>query len=181
MGESGHRHDAGQAATRLRAALARGDARDALAWVGDLDEAHHVEVLLGAALRDRREDHAGVARYLAGDMPALVRGLADGAGDDSLDRRAARWVAAGHAPEHLPRGGRPLTREERVALAGDAERGVVRALAAGVAPHAILDALEGPAPLAAGVRAYLGPPGAPRIHALGVRPLLVLAIAGQGG
>jgi hypothetical protein len=203
-------HDAGQAGTLLREALLRGDVSGALGLLPRLDEPHRVELLLGAALQDAREGHASARAWLradesgaAGDWVALLQRLADGRADDSLDRRAARWVAAGKLPERRASHGRAPTPAEISAILAALETslpeaGVVGALAAGVDPLQVLDVLRAAPgtdlPLARAVEVYDGGArgahaggvaggGAPRpknrIVSMGLRPVLLVALAGR--
>jgi hypothetical protein len=169
---------AGQAGIALREALAAGDVEAALAGIFALDEAHRVEILLGAALRDAREDHRAARLYLAaeqggGRWDEVVRALADAGADNRLDAIAASWVASGRAPERWTPCGRGLHDGEIQSLQVDREvdAEVVALLASGAGGLAILGALSARA---------LYPPVAHyyrrgTIHALGCRPLLVLA------
>jgi hypothetical protein len=54
----------GQTGILLRRLLAEGQGEEAAALVPTLDEAHRIELLLGAALRDRREQFAGARLFL---------------------------------------------------------------------------------------------------------------------
>ena len=139
---------AGQVAIRLRELLLSGDAAGAAALVAPLDADHRLEVLLGAALRDARDDHRAAALYLA----AEATGALDAAtwmplcahlsrpGDPSLDALAAAWTASGALPEHWHRRGRALTSAEAAALRAAAapDEALVALVAAGVAGPAIL-------------------------------------------
>lgn len=165
----------GQTGIRLREALARGDADGATALVPALDEAHRVELLLGAALRDARDDHARARLYLRadddGDWAALCAALCDGAPDRTLDILASAYVAARRVPERWRPGGLPLDRPVRVELPDVA---VAAALVAGVGGLALLDAFAD-LPLHAPVSHYYR---RGTLHALGHRPLLILAASG---
>ena len=170
----------GQTGIRLREALACGDWRAAAAEVPSLDEAHRVEILLGAALRDARGDWAAARAWLAAeaghaDWSEICRALAEGTPDHALDELASAWVAAGRAPDRWLPTGAPVGEGTRAALvAAEADIVVAAALAAGVSGAALLEALvvARPGPLADAVAHYYR---RGTIHALGVRPLLVLA------
>lgn len=152
----------GQAAIAVRHALAAGDAAAACDAVPDLDDAHRIEILLGAAIRDGKEDFAAVGWWLAGDMEQLCATLASPP-DTRLDDRAVGLIIRRRAPEHwLPGGDAP-----RVNTPED----VAAALASGAGGLAILDQLQDRLIYAA-VREYYE---RGTIHALGVRPLLILA------
>ncbi len=158
---------AGQAGIRLRIALACGDVERALSELDALDDAHHVEILLGAAIRDERERHGGVGYYLRREWAELVTFLC-GTPSLTLDHLAAAYVASRRAPVDWCPHGRVLT--ERLPEI-EADVSVARWLADGVSGASILDALAGK-PLHAGVAYYYH---VGTIHALGVRPLLILA------
>lgn len=151
----------GQSGIRLREALVRGDVAGALAEVPALDEAHRIELLLGAALRDDRDE--GVDRYLGGDWEGLCIFLA-GEGRHAADLRAASLVAARRAPDRWQPNGRDWTGELDMETAA-------AALLAGFGGLSLLDALRD-RPRWTPVSAYyrLG-----TIHALGCRPLMTLA------
>ena len=112
-------NSAGQAAIRLRHALAIGDAAGAHALIPELDDDHRIEVLLGAALRDGRDNFAAArawrATVEAQDWLPLCHALAT-EGDNGVDDAAAAWVAAGRLPEGFNAGGRSLTPEELATL-----------------------------------------------------------------
>lgn len=173
----------GQTGIRLREALAAGDAVAAAAAVPALDEAHRIELLLGAALRDARDGHRAAGLWLAAEAgrvrwDALCAALCDGAPDHSLDELASAYVAAGRAPDRWRPDGSGVEEGTLAALrAPEADVAVAAALAAGVSGEALLDALLGvrPDPLAAAVAHYYRRGS---IHALGPRPLLILAAAG---
>jgi hypothetical protein len=154
----------GQAAIAVREALACGDAASALVGVPDLDEAHRIEILLGAAIRDCTDDHAAVRAWLAGDMSGLCERLSrppDTRYDD---------VAVGLVVRHkVPEGWRPFGSgpNSRVASLED----VVAALAAGAGGLDLVAQLQDRLLHPAVLQYYRD--GA--IHALGVRPLLILA------
>lgn len=152
----------GQAAIAVRHALAAGDAKAASAAVPDLDEAHRIEILLGAAIRDGKEDFAAVGWWLAEDMEQLCATLASPP-DTRLDDRAVGLIIRRRAPEHWKADGpAPLV---------NTPEDVADALANGAGGLAILDQLQDRLIYAA-VREYYV---RGTIHALGVRPLLILA------
>lgn len=158
---------AGQAGIRFRSALVVRDVGAALDALPALDVPHRVEFALGAAIRDQRDDHAGVRHYLRGDMTALVRFLCEPA-DHSLDALAAAYVARRRAPVEwrasgLPLGGALPSTETDIAVA--------RLLSAGISGEELLAALSHK-PLYEGISHYYR---VGTIHALGVRPLLILA------
>ncbi|MFZ5481042.1 MAG: hypothetical protein ACOZNI_30045 [Myxococcota bacterium] len=156
----------GQIGIRVREALAAGDWRAAADALPELDEAHHVEILLGAALRDAREGHLRARLYLSTtDWAAYCRQLVTEEPDRSLDDLAAAYVAERRVPDTWRPGGEPL--RERVADDLDA----ARLYAAGVAGDALIDAF-GHKPLHPAVAHYYR---RGRIWGLGPRPMLVLA------
>ena len=159
----------GQAGIHFREALLRGDAGAALGCLPELDTAHHVELLLGAAIRDGRDDFAAAACYLAGDWPGLCARLAVPGADHRHDEVAAAYVATGRAPSTWCATGFPPNGDVRGGLP-DAR--VAAALTAGVSGLALLDAFAD-LPLHAAVDHYYR---VGSLHALGCRPLLILAI-----
>ena len=173
----------GQAAIRVRGALARGDARAAAALVPVLDEDHRIEILLGAALRDARENFAGTGLYLAAaatrrlDPPVwlpLCRHLGSPP-DTSIDEIAVAWAAAGLVPEFWRPVGRELTPLEAIELrSSDQPDNVVCRLARdGVGGEAILPVFREHRLFPAVSAYYRG-----GIRAMGWRPLLFLGIVG---
>lgn len=166
----------GQTGIRLRGALAVGDALGAAALVPALDDAHRVELLLGAALRDARDGHLRAARFLVverdGDWGAFCALLCAGEPDRRYDALAAAYVAERRVPEAWRAAGRPLDRDVRAGLPDVA---VADALVAGVGGDALLDAFAD-LPLHAAVAHYYRRGS---IHALGNRPLLILAATGE--
>ncbi|MDP2308930.1 MAG: hypothetical protein Q8P18_23105 [Pseudomonadota bacterium] len=166
----------GQTGIRMREALAGGDAPTAASLALALDEPHRIELLLGAALRDARGGWAAARLWLeaeaGGEGPdrwlPVCRLLAAPGADHALDQLAAAYVAEGRIPEVWPARGRPLDRNVRVPLADVA---VAEALMAGVSGPALLDAFAD-LPLYPAV-AYYYRRGT--IHALGARPLVILA------
>lgn len=175
----------GQQGIRLREALRRGDATGAAAELPDLDEPHVVELLLGAALRDAREDFAAARSFVrawslgppgraGAPLPAawqeVLDRLARPAPDDRLDRAAASWVASGRVPERWRAWGPPPSEDPR--RAASPELAAARALAEGAGGRALL-ACFADLPLHAPVALYYE---AGTIHALGTRPLLILAM-----
>lgn len=158
----------GQVGIRFREAVLAGETAAALGCLPELDAAHHVELLLGAALRDARDDFAAAHLYLRGDWPGLVARLITGPPDLSRDRLAAAYVAAGRAPARWQPEGRPLDRDVRQ---GFPDVHVAAALQAGVGGWALLAAFTD-LPLHPAVDHYYR---VGTLHALGCRPLLVLA------
>ncbi|MDP2315674.1 MAG: hypothetical protein Q8P41_22440, partial [Pseudomonadota bacterium] len=144
-----------------------------------LDERHRIELLLGPALRDARGGWAAARLYLAADAhdvgPArwwpVCRLLADPGADHTLDQLAAAYIAEGRAPDVWLPDGRPPYRDVRVPYADVA---VADALAAGVAGDSLLEAFTD-LPLFPAVAHYYR---RGTIHALGPRPLLILAASG---
>jgi hypothetical protein len=174
---------AGQTGIRLREALAAGDGLRAAHLVGDLDTAHRIELLLGAALRDGREDFSSARAFPAllasgRDEPEAWRAfcvsLARPGADRRLDDLAASWIAAGVAPDRWTPAGREPSADERVALrnAREPDAVVARLLEQGRSGLAILDSLP-IHPLLPAVSLYYRQG---TIHALGPRPLLVASI-----
>jgi hypothetical protein len=174
---------AGQSGIRLREALVAGDAVTAAELALALDEPHRIELLLGAALRDRRDDFARARLWLATEQGHGVPGpdrwssfcrlLVTGEPDHSLDELAAAYVAEGRVPDRWRPLGAPLDRpSSRVKMRGpEADVRVAAAYAAGIAGLALLDAFAD-APLFPAVDWYYR---RGTIHALGPRPLLILA------
>lgn len=163
----------GQTGIRLREALAAGDWETAAALVPPLDEAHRIELLLGAALRDARDGFAAARAWLdaedgRGDWRHVCRLLAAGEPDRTLDELAAAYVAEGRVPNEWRPRGRPLDRDVRMPFADVV---VAAAYAEGVGGDALLDAFAD-LPLHAAVAHYYR---RGTIHALGPRPLLILA------
>ncbi len=161
----------GQAGIRLRESLLRGDVDGALACLPELDPPHRVELLLGAAIRDGRDDFASAGCYLAGDWPGLCARLAAPGADHRHDEVAAAYVATGRAPSAWSPTGLPLQGDVRGGLP---DVRVAAALTAGVAGLALLDAFAD-LPLHAAVDHYYR---VGSLHALGCRPLLILAMTG---
>lgn len=167
----------GQTGIRFREALARGDARVAASLALALDEAHLVELLLGEALRDARGAHAAAALWMAAEREGggperwwpVCRLLCEGAPDRRLDELAAGYVAERRVPEGWSPGGRPLGADVRGAAFPDVA--VAAALGAGVGGDALLECFAD-LPLHAAVARYYR---VGMIHALGPRPLLILA------
>jgi hypothetical protein len=165
----------GQTGIRLREALVAGDVAAALVAIPHLDEAHRVEILLGAALRDAREGHRSAALFLeataSGDWPPLVERLVEPP-DDRLDRLAVAYLVEGRVPERWRPDGLPLGG----ALRGpEADVAVAEAYASGVAGLALVDFFAD-LPLHAAVSHYYR---VGSIHALGPRPLLILAASDE--
>lgn len=152
----------GQAGIAVREALTRGDAAGAARAASGLDEAHHVEILLGALIR--RADVSGVSFWLTGDVAGVCARLAVPAATP-LDDLAVSYVLRRVVPE----GWRPDGPAADFVLEGPSD--VARALQAGCGGLALLRQLED-RPLHQAVRCYYAPG---RIHALGCRPLLILA------
>lgn len=134
-----------QAGIGVREALRAGRWQAAAAGAAGLDQAHLIELLLGAALQDGRDGFAAARVFVgawdgAGGDPGAADpggrwagvcrllcgiGVGDpGEPDRRLDRRAAAWVAAGVAPERWQPGGRAPSAEaealRRAILAGGA-------------------------------------------------------------
>lgn len=176
---------AGQAGIALREALAAGDAAGVLAGIPALDEAHRVELLLGAALRDARGDHRAAHLFVAAEQEGggarwgeLARALAEAGAERRLDTIAASWVASGRVPERWRAEGRGLSDREIARLAEGDEADAVAAelIADGAGGWSLLGAMRG--------RLLHGPVEwyyrRGTIHALGWRPALVLAMTGRG-
>lgn len=150
----------GQAGIAVRVALLAGDAAGAADAARELDPDHAVEILLGGLIR--RGDVSGVSAWLAGDAAGVCARLARPQ-PTPLDDAAVGYVVRRLAPE--------VWRAEGPGAVVTDMASVARALRHGCGGRALLDALRGRA-LHDGVRAYYE---AGRIHALGVRPLLILA------
>lgn len=147
----------GQAGIRFREALLAQDLRAMRAWASQLDEAHEIELILGAALRDRRGAFAAARAFARGE-DVLDRLL--GEPDHTADEAASAWIAAGRIDDRWrPDGG------------ADSGADVVAAYAAGVSGLALVDRFAD-RPLHAAVSMYYR---RGVIHALGPRPLLILA------
>lgn len=159
---------AGQHGIRFREALLAGDAATAAALVPTLDLPHRVELVLGAALRDARDDFAAARLAVAEDWPAVCARLADGAADLRYDTLAAAYVASRRAPDRWTPTGLPLDRDVRSGLPDVA---VAAALLDGVSGAALLDAFAD-LPLYPAVARYYR---VGTLWALGCRPLLLLA------
>ena len=163
----------GQTGILLRRLLVEGRAEEAAALVPDLDRAHRIELLLGAALRDRREHFAGATLYLACEAgaapwPQLCRWLTQPA-DHSLDELAAAYIAEGQAPEKWLPTGLPVQNSPRLSPLPDVA--TATQLRAGIAGLALLDTFSDVS-LYPAVSFYYRRGS---IHALGPRPLLSLA------
>lgn len=163
----------GQTGIRFREALAARDAATAASLVSTLDDAHRIELLLGAALRDARDDHAAARRFVqveasGGDWGEVCRLLCEGDPDRRLDELAAAYVAEGRVSELWRPAGAPLAGDIRWGLP-DVE--VAARYAEGVGGDALVEAFAD-LPLHAAV-AYYYRRGT--IHALGPRALLILA------
>lgn len=167
----------GQAGILLREALLRQDARAMAACIPVLDEAHRVELLLGAALRDGRQDHLIARLYMvlaASDLPMEVRFwpvcrlLCEGEPDTAFDDLASAYVAERRVPDRWVPEGAPAPSR---LLGAPTDVAVADAYAAGVGGLALLDIFVGH-PLYAAVAHYYR---VGTIHALGPRPLLILA------
>jgi hypothetical protein len=163
----------GQSGIRLREALAAGRWQEAAASVPQLDEAHRIELLLGAAIRDARGGWAAARAWLRaeggeGSWEEVCRLLAEGEPDTSLDQLASAYVAASRAPLAWRPDGRALDRDIRPP---EADIAVAAALLDGVSGRELL-AVFVDLPLHPAVAWYYS---RGRIHALGVRPLLILA------
>lgn len=154
----------GQAGIRFRDALLAGDLDRMRLYAAMLDEAHQIELILGAALRDGRDDFAAARAYARGEdiLSKLV-----GEPDTTLDDEAGAWIAAGRIDDRWRRTGQPL--DGPVETVDD----VVAAWARGVDGLVLVDAFA-THPLHAAVSGYYRRGS---IHALGPRPLLVLVLA----
>lgn len=161
----------GQAAIAVREALACGDAASALVGVPDLDEAHRIEILLGAALRDCTDDHAAVRAWLAGDMSGLCERLSRPP-DTRYDDVAVGLVVHHRVPEAWrPIGVAPAGAAVPPARSSASLDDVVAALAAGAGGLDLVAQLQDRLLHPAVLQYYRDG----TIHALGVRPLLILA------
>jgi hypothetical protein len=163
----------GQTGILLRRLLAEGRGEEAAALVPRLDPAHRIELLLGAALRDRRENFRGAALYLAcedGAVPweELCIWLGQPA-DYSLDELAASYIAEGRAPEKWLPTGLPPSSSPRALPFPDLS--VAAQLQAGVSGLDLLDTFSDVS-LYPAVSHYYRKGS---IFALGPRPLLSLA------
>lgn len=160
----------GQAGIRFREAMVARDVPGMVAQVPLLDQAHHVELILGEALRDARRDFATARLYLENPDPARIcAALVEGVPDRHLDDLAAAYVASRRAPDRWVPGGRALDRPLREHAFRDIA--VAAALIEGVGGDSILDTFAD-LPLFPAVDHYYR---VGTIHALGCRPLLILA------
>lgn len=148
----------GQAGIRFRDALLAQDPRAMRAWALQLDEAHTIELILGAALRDGRGRFAAARAFARGE-DILDRLL--GEPDHSADEAASAWIAAGRIDDRWRPDGTP-----------DSGGDLVEAYAAGVGGLVLLKRFVG-RPLHAAVSMYYRRGS---IHALGPRPLLILGV-----
>lgn len=174
----------GQHGIRFREALTDGDAAVAISLLPELDSAHRVELILGAALRDGRDDFAA-ARILvsAFDHPedetacsaAFAKAiplLARPNPDRTLDTLAAAYVAERRVPDVWRPGGGALTLGKSVIRKlehPDVE--VARMYNEGVGGKRLMDVFVS-SNLFMAVALYYGRGS---IHALGPRPLLILS------
>jgi hypothetical protein len=167
----------GQHGIRFREALHDGDAELACSLLASLDRPHEVELVLGAALRDGRDCFFAARNWLRASDPeqriALVASLARPGADGQLDALAAAYVAERRVSDRWLPDGRPLSPSERLALSvsGPLDARVANLYGQGVGGLQLLDALSG-RPLYSAVEAYYRQG---TIHALGPRPLLILA------
>ena len=169
----------GQLGIRLRAALVEGHWAVAAELVPTLDREHRIELLLGAALRDGRQEFAAAHLFCSlekngGDWGRLCWMLGTGEPDRRLDLLAASYVAERRVPDRWIPLGRGVESDPRAAALPDVE--VARQYAGGVGGLALLACFEH-APLYPAVQLYYGEGN---IHALGPRPMLVMA-ASEGG
>ncbi len=181
----------GQSGIRLRAALARGEGAAAAGLVGDLDTAHRIELLLGAAIRDARGEWAAARAWLAaeageGTWADVCEQLTTPSPDHTLDDLASAYVAEGRVPATWRADGADVaTFGEALVSAGlggaEPDLVVAAAYARGVAGSALVGAVAAAftsvnrhSPLLRAVETYYR---AGTIHALGPRPMLVLAAA----
>ncbi len=165
---------AGQAAIRVREALAAGEGEQAFEALPGLDRAHQIEILLGAALRDRRAGFAAVRAWYAGNLIKLCSILAVKP-DTALDDAAVSLVVARRVDERWVPDGKPLPEARRFEgtslVPGTAIYDAAAAVADGVGGLAILARLTDRYLYRAVQQYYVEG----TIHALGVRPLLILA------
>lgn len=169
----------GQLGIRLREALADGRWQVAQELLPTLDRPHRVEILLGTALRDGRNDFSAARLYVeletaGGDWGRLFWMLGTGTADRSWDDLAAAYVAARQVPDRWIPEGRPLEADPTTSEFPDVE--VARHYGAGVGGRLLLECFRS-SPLYPAVKLYYEEGN---IHALGPRPLLVLAAYGQG-
>ncbi len=151
----------GQAGIAVRNALTRGDAEAAARAVHFLDDAHRVELLLGAVIR--RADLVGAEHWASGELDLLCRRLAVPAATH-LDDLAISFVLRRIAPERWSGEGR----DEPLSL--NTMEDVAVALKNGFGGKSILQQMMHRCMYRAVSDYYaLG-----SIHALGVRPLLIL-------
>ena len=168
----------GQHGIRFREALADGHGALAVRLLPELDEAHRIELVLGEALRDGRDGFGAARRFADVDgrgpvVEAIVLDLARPGADRAPDELAAAYVAARRVPDRWLGAGRAVTRAEAAELRaeGQLDVAVARLLGQGAGGLALLQCLAD-RPLFSAVNMYYrwG-----TIHALGPRPLLVLA------
>jgi hypothetical protein len=158
-----------QAGIRFRSCLVAGDMEGAQQAVKELDQPHLVELLLGAALLDGRGDFEVARRWVeieenGGDFSELCS-LLLGEPDTRLSDQAAGWVVQFRLGESWVPEGRAPTGEQDL-------EGLIRQLKEGAGGLALLEFFKN-SPLYKPIYAYyrLG-----SIHALGFRPLLLLAL-----
>lgn len=164
----------GQAAIAVRQALGDGEGEQAFGHVASLDPAHRIEVLLGAAIRDRRGGFAAVRAWYARDLLRLCSILAVKP-DSALDDAAVGLIVSGRVEERWRPHGAPLGEhrglEGTSLVPGAALYGVAAAVAGGVGGLELLARLQDRFLHRAVHQYYVEG----TIHALGVRPLLILA------
>jgi hypothetical protein len=152
----------GQAGIAVRDALARGDGDAAAMAVADLDDAHRIEILLGAVIR--RADGVCAQHWADGDVNLLCKALVLPGNTDADDRAIAyvlrRIIGERWRPDGPDAAQDPQTMDD-----------VAQALAAGCGGLALLRRMKHRR-LYRVVSDYYS---IGSIHALGLRPLLILA------
>ena len=165
----------GQTGIRLRDAMVAQDVAGMLAQIPTLDRPHRLELLLGACFRDGRQDFAAAHLFVAleqqpfPDWAPLCQRLCLPDPDRSWDDLAAAYIATRQAPDRWQPEGGPLLADPLLHPFPD--RSVADQLCQGVSGLALLVALQKVA-LYPAVALYYQPEG---IHAMGPRPLLILA------
>lgn len=165
----------GQVGIPFRMALLQQDIAGMLACLPDLDPVHRVELILGAALRDGRDDFAAARLFVALDQGTsddwewIFQKLCLPSPDRQYDDLAAAYIAARQVPDHWSFTGTAL--QNNPLLHPLPDRSVADQLQAGVSGPALLEALR-EISLYPAVALYYRQGG---IWAMGPRPLLILA------
>ena len=152
----------GQAGIAVRDALARGDGDAAATAVAELDDAHKIEILLGLVIR--RADRVSAQHWESGDVNLLCNALVLPCNTDADDRAVAYVLRRVIGERWSPDG-------SDVAYDLQTMADVAQALARGCGGLAVLHRLKHRRLYRVVSDYYLQG----SIHALGLRPLLILA------